>query len=111
MSSYGRLEHAIEKICATRGIALDQGKAAFADLIAAMHELTVKARYPEGGLVRQTYFALGSEAAYHLGGVLIHHEDGLTNETLQRIDPDLKRFKATLDRWQAEAEKGQEDDK
>ena len=108
MSSYGRLEHAIETICTNRGIPMAQGKAAFADVLAAMHENTVKARDPEGSVLQQTYFVLGPEAAYHLGGVLESYEPGIATEELRRMDSDLTRFKTTVDRWKMELQKDQE---
>lgn len=102
MSSYGRLENAVERICGSRGIPIAQGKAALADMIAALHETSMKARHPEGSVLQQTYFVLGPEAAYHLGGVLESYEPGIATEEIRRMDSDLTRFKTFIDRWQME---------
>lgn len=97
-----RLANAIKRICESRNIPLTNGVAAFSDLIKALDEARFKAHDNTGSIVIQTYRTLGDEAAYHLAGLLSEVENGIYIEELKYVDPTMKRFRATVEKWERE---------
>jgi hypothetical protein len=105
MNQDGRLRSAFEKICQDHGIDMHVGRSAIADFIKHLHETNFKLRHPEGSLLKQVYWVLGDEAAYHFGCLLRDHGDEEAVTELQYMDPDMKRFRTTVSRWEFELQR------
>lgn len=106
-----RLESAIKKISVERGLNDAVMRAAFRDFLQALHETQCKSWHQSNGgsLVKQTYLALGDEAAYHLGGILTMNGDEDVATELEYMDSRLKRFRSITERWEIERDYEVED--
>ena len=103
------LQEAVQRLCRERGIPVEAGMAAFAELLKLLHEAQVKAGLARASALTQVYWALGGEAAYHLGGLLHHLDSDTASEELRRLDSGLARFATTVDRWEMELQQELED--
>jgi len=78
-------------------------RASFRDLLRALHEALIKSwSAEEKGIIAQTYWALGDEAAFHLGGILAHFGNVEVGVELEYLDSRMKRFRKILDQWELE---------
>lgn len=92
---------AVIKICSERGIALDEGRLLFSHLLKALDE----ERFDEGkcdSILLLTYFSIGPEAAYHIGGLFVGDEASIISDQLSILDYRLQRFYTYIERWNME---------
>lgn len=113
--SKSRLQHQIDKIATAHGMDKDVLRSVLGDFVAALHENKVKGWRQEDGIVGQTYWVLGDEATYHLFGFLTRTCPGDNASDflveLEYMDPRLKRFYSTVERWEKERDWEIEDSK
>jgi hypothetical protein len=99
------LHSALKAVCRERAMNEDVGMAAFADLIKLLHEWDYKSALEQGCVITQVYWALGPEAAYHLGCLFHDHGDPCATTTLELQDSTMKRFLSTVERWEFELQR------
>lgn len=99
------------KICNERGMTLDNGRALFSHFLKALDE----ERFDKDGNCESptvmTYWAVGNEAAYHLGGISVGDHGDLVSTEFQYLDHRLKRFRTLVERWEMEMAWDEEDKK
>lgn len=107
---YARAEDAplhslIELISQQRGFHPGDGWQLFADFITA---LDLARRNVDGSMASETvmvYRGLDHEAAYHLVGLYVGDDRGITEtELLGYLDPSLRRFHKIVEMWELELE-------
>lgn len=78
------------------------------EALKALHKIAYCDKYGVTAALRETYFHLGPEACYHLGGIIIEScsddsdEAGIWSEVLERFAPDLKKFRSIIEDWDKE---------
>lgn len=88
------------------GISLEQAGLAVNSALRSLHRI---ARTDAKGLTAvalETVISFGPEAAYHIFGLVEHdranHDREIPwSETLERLDPHIKKYRALLDLWAA----------
>ena len=103
------LFNAVIKLCSERGLALDYGRALFSHFLKALDEerFDEKGNYESSRVI--TYFAVGPEAAYHLGGLFVGDDAELVSTEMEYLDYRLKRFRTIIERWEMELAWDKED--
>ena len=83
-------------------MALDNGRALFRRFFKALDE----ERFDSDGNCESamfiTYWAVGDEAAYHLGGLFVGDDSGVVSTEMEYLDCRLKRFRTLVERWEME---------
>ena len=96
------LQYAFMALCAERGIPEKDGIV----LISQFHKSLDESRFVDSGNCESpffmTYWTVGHEAAYHLGGLLVGDDQGEAMTELEYLDYRLKRFSTFCRRWDME---------
>lgn len=99
----------VKEICLSRGIRIANGKHFFAHFLKALDEERFDSDGNRESAVFITYWSVGHEAAYHLGGLFTgDHADAVTTE-IQYLDYRLRRFRTYVERWELELQWDKED--
>ena len=101
--------YAVAKLCIARGLTLDYGRSLFSHFLKALDEerFDEKGNYESSRVI--TYFAVGPEAAYHLGGLFVGDDAELVSTEMEYLDYRLKRFRTIIERWEMELAWDKED--
>lgn len=88
--------------CISRGFSISDGNFVLAHFLKTLDERRYNSvRNMESETV-MTYWCIGAEAAYHLGGLNTgDHLFGIATE-LEYLDPQLKRYKKLVELWEME---------
>lgn len=97
------LNATVVRLCRQRGLADQDGRQLLAHFLKALDE----ERFNEHGSTESAtvmiYFALGDEAAYHLGGLYVGDAGGIVATQLcGYLDPQLRRFYKLVEMWEME---------
>jgi hypothetical protein len=97
------------KICNERGMDLNDGRSLFSHLLKVFDE----ERFEEGkcsSILLMAYYSVGSEAAYHIGGLYAGDDAQMISDEIEYLDRRLKRFRTYIDRWDMELAWDREDE-
>ncbi len=108
-SSNCPLFDSVTKVCSERGMALDDGMALFSHFLKALDEERFDAEGNCESPMFITYWTVGHEAAYHLGGLFVGDDGDLVSTEMQYLDYRLKRFRTMVERWEMERAWDKED--
>lgn len=96
-------------MCLARGIRIEDGRHFFAHFLKALDE----ERFDREGNCESamfiTYWSVGHEAAYHLGGLFVGDDAGIVATEMEYLDYRLRRFRTLVDRWELELKWDRED--
>ena len=97
-------------ICKQRGFSLENGTHFMGHFLKALDEQRFDADGNIQSAAVMTYWALGDEAAFHLGGLHVgDHLDVVTTELGGYLDPRIRRFRHIVDMWMMEMAWDKED--
>ncbi len=99
-------EKLFETVCQESGCPPEQVSKVATAALKVLHKIAYGDERNVTAALMQCYWMFGSEACYHLGGLLeearIWTDSELSwSETLERLDPELKEYSAILDEWAA----------
>lgn len=103
------LFHGLMKLCNERSMALDNGRELFSHFLKALDEERFDGHGNCESPTVLTYWTVGHEAAYHLGGLSVSDHSDLVSTELEYLDSSLKRFRTIVERWEMELEWDKED--
>ncbi len=95
------LSDSFATLCMERGVPSEQG----CRLVDAFLKALDEQRFGRDGIespLFMTYWCIGDEAAYHLGGLYAGDDAGMGSTELEYMDYRLKRFRTLTDRWRME---------
>lgn len=97
------LHHKIMLICNQRSFSFEDGKGFMAGFLEVLDKQRADADANIQSATVLTYWAVGQEAAYHLGGLYVGDErDIVSTELVGYLDPRLKRFYKLVEIWEME---------
>lgn len=99
----------VAQISRERGLEVEAGKRLLCWALKALDEQRSDANGNVHSATITTYWTLGDEAAYHLGGLFVGDDLGIVETEFAYFDPRVKRFCKLVDTWNMELASQQED--
>jgi len=97
------LKSRVNRLCCERGIEEKNGLQLLAHILKTVDEERVDTQGNVESAPVMVYFAIGGEAAYHLGGLYVDDLSDVVGTSLcGYLDPQLRRFNKIVEMWELE---------